>query len=75
MTKKRNYKKEYKTYHSKPEQKINRAKRNKAHRVSGLEKGSGMEVDHIRPLSKGGSNGPKNTRVVKQSTNRHKGNK
>ena len=71
----RDYKKEYKNYHSKPEQKINRAKRNKAHRVSGLEKGSGKEVDHIRPLSKGGSNGPKNTRVVKQSTNRHKGKK
>jgi len=72
---KRNYQKEYKNYHSKPEQKINRAKRNKAHRVSGLGKGSGKEVDHIRPLSKGGSNGPKNTRVVKRSTNRHKGKK
>ena len=75
MIKKRDYRKEYRDYHSKPDQKIKRAKRKKAHALSGLKKGSGMEVDHIRPLSKGGSNGPKNIRVVKRSTNRRKGKK
>ena len=75
MVKQRNYKKEYQDFHSKPQQKKNRAKRNTARARAGLKKGSGMEVDHIRPLSKGGSNGPRNTRVVKRSTNRRKGNK
>ena len=75
MAKKRDYKKEYKDYHSKPEQKKNRAKRNKARKDMGLKKGDGKEVDHKKPLSKGGSNGKKNLRVVKRSTNRKKGNK
>ena len=75
MIKKRNYKKEYRDYHSKPQQKKNRAKRNAAHARAGLKKGSGKEIDHIRPLSKGGSNGPKNTRIVKRGTNRRKGKK
>lgn len=32
--------------------------------------GDGKDVDHIRPLSKGGSNSRKNTRVVSASSNR-----
>lgn len=52
----RDYKKEYKNYHSKPEQIKNRAKRNKARREMGLKGGDPREVDHIKPLSKGGSN-------------------
>lgn len=71
--KKRNYRKEYDSYHSKPKQKKNRAARNTARRRSGLKVGDKREVDHKRPLSKGGSNGRKNTRVVSRSTNRKKG--
>lgn len=71
--KKRDYKKEYREYHSKPEQKKNRAKRNKARREMGLKVGDPREVDHKKPLSKGGGNGKKNLRVVSRTTNRKKG--
>jgi 5-methylcytosine-specific restriction endonuclease McrA len=77
--KKRNYKKEYREYHSTPEQKKNRAKRNAARREAmrdgRVSKGDGKEVDHKRPLSKGGGNGRKNLRVVSRKTNRSKGNR
>lgn len=73
--KKRDYKKEYKEYHSKPEQKKNRAKRNAARKAMGLKVGDKREVDHKKPLSKGGSNAKKNLRVVSRTTNRKKGNK
>jgi len=77
MAKKRNYKKEYDDYHSKKEQKDNRVKRNKARREGikkGIvKKGDGKEIDHIKPLSKGGGNGSKNRRVVSRKTNRKKG--
>lgn len=79
MAKERDYKKEYKDYHSKKEQKVNRAKRNNARRAAlrdgSAEKGDDTEVDHIRPLSKGGSNSKSNRRVVSRSTNRKKSNK
>jgi len=71
--KKRNYKKEYADFHGKPAQKKNRAKRNKARRAKGLKVGDSREVDHKKPLSKGGSNGKRNTRVVSRKTNRKKG--
>lgn len=74
MTKrKRNYKKEYRDYHGKPAQIKNRAKRNKARKTMGLKKGDKREVDHKKPLSKGGSNKKSNLRVVSRSTNRKKG--
>ena len=38
-----------------------------------VKKGDGKHVDHIRPLSKGGSNGRKNLRVVSAKTNLRKG--
>ena len=72
-TKKRDYKKEYAEYHSKPEQKKNRAARNKARREMGLKVGDPREVDHKKPLSKGGSNSKRNLRVVSRATNRKKG--
>lgn len=72
-TKKRDYKKEYRDYHSKPEQKRNRAARNKARREMGLKVGDPREVDHIKPLIKGGSNSKSNLRVVSRTTNRRKG--
>ena len=69
----RDYRKEYDNYHSKPEQKKNRAARNKARKESGLKKGDKREVDHKKPLSKGGSNHPSNRRIVTRKTNRKKG--
>lgn len=72
---KRDYKKEYENYHSQPEQKRNRAKRNKARKEMGLKVGDPREVDHIKPLSKGGGNSRSNLRAVSRTTNRKKGNK
>lgn len=50
MAKKRDYAKEYREYHSKPEQKKNRAARNKARRLMirkhGKDKLRGKDVDH-----------------------------
>jgi len=68
---KRNYRKEYDRDHSSTKAKKDRAARNKANRK--LKPGPGKEVDHKKPLSKGGGNGKKNLRVVKRSTNRKKG--
>ena len=71
--KKRDYKKEYRNYGGKPEHIKERAERNKARRLMGLKVGDPREVDHIKPLSKGGSNTKKNLRVVSRKTNRKKG--
>ena len=70
--KKRDYKKEYRDYHSKPAQRKNRSKRNQARRKMGLKKGDKREVDHKKPLSKGGSNKKSNLRAVSRRTNRRK---
>jgi hypothetical protein len=40
-----------------------------------VKKGDGKEVDHKRPLSKGGSNKKKNLRVVSRKKNRQDGQK
>lgn len=76
---KRDYKKEYREYHGKPEQIKRRDQRNKARRMmekaGKVRKGDGKEVDHKVPLSKGGSNSRRNLRVVSRRTNRTKGNK
>jgi 5-methylcytosine-specific restriction endonuclease McrA len=70
----RDYKREYELYHSKPEQKKNRAKRNNARRrlqrAGRVRKGDGKDVDHKNPISKGGGNGDSNLRVVKKNNNR-----
>jgi 5-methylcytosine-specific restriction endonuclease McrA len=75
----RDYKKEYEEYHSKPEQIENRAMRNKARREMEKEGkvsvGDGQEVDHIKPLSKGGTNNKRNLQVLPMKVNREKGNK
>jgi len=74
--KKRNYKKEYEDFHGTPKQKKNRAARNTARATAAkagrVHKGDGKEVDHIKPLKKGGSKGKKNTRVVSRAVNRKK---
>lgn len=69
----RDYKKEYKNYHSKPSQIRKRSMRNKARRKLGLKKGDPREVDHKRSLKNGGTNHRNNLRAVARSTNRHKG--
>ena len=70
---KRDYSKQAK-YDSKPSVKKDRAARNKARREMEREgkvrKGDGKEVDHKRPLSKGGSKSRSNLRVRSASANR-----
>jgi len=70
----RDYSAEYKAYHSSPLQKKRRAARNKARRTLEREgrvsKGDGKDVDHKKPLSKGGSTGRSNLRVKSKSANR-----
>ena len=75
---KRDYKCEYQKYGGASKKgKKDRAARNKARRQAmkmGLVKrGDGMELDHIMPLSLGGSNDPKNWQVITRSENRKKG--
>lgn len=41
----------------------------------GLKNGDGKEVDHKKPLSKGGSKSKKNLRVTTRTANRKKYNK
>jgi len=71
----RDYAKEYREYHGKPEQIKNRAVRNAARQQLGLKKGDKREVDHKKSLSEGGSNSKANLRVVSRKTNRTKYNK
>jgi hypothetical protein len=60
-------------YKSSPEQIRRRVERNKARRealAAGLvHKGDSKQVDHIRPLDKGGSNAKSNQRIVGHSAN------
>jgi hypothetical protein len=71
---KRDYKREYEKYHASPEQRANRSARtiarNESNASGRTSKGDGKDLDHKRPLSKGGSNAKSNTRVVSASANR-----
>lgn len=61
-------------YQKRPENVDKRVARNKARREAIAEgtakKGDGKDVDHKRPLDKGGSNDAGNRRVVDRSENR-----
>lgn len=70
----RDYAREYRMYGGKPEHIRERSERNKARRRLGLKVGDPREVDHIRPLSKGGTNALSNLRAVSRSANRRKWN-
>lgn len=73
MAKPRDYKKEAE-YESSPEQIANRVARNRARRQYEKKYGDlprGIEIDHVKPLSKGGSPTSKsNVRAVPSSENR-----
>lgn len=75
MSKPRDYDKEYDTYHGTPEQKKNRAARNKARRdaeKAGLvRKGDGKEIDHKDGNPR--NNAPSNKQVLSRTANRRKG--
>lgn len=73
MKKKRDYKKEYRDFHGKPEQIKLRSMRNQARKKMGLKVGDPREVDHGKPLCKGGTNHKNNLHVVSRTANRKKG--
>ena len=75
MPKARDYKQEYKDFHGKPEQIANRSDRNQARRKLGLSPGDGKEVDHKKPISKGGTNSKGNLTVTTRHANRKKADK
>lgn len=70
---KRDYKKQQ-AYDGKPSVMKDRAKRNGARRMLESEgkvsKGDGKDIDHKKPLSKGGGNGKSNLRVTSKTSNR-----
>ena len=70
----RNYRKEYDNYQSKPKQRRNNDKRKAARRLMEKEgkvkKGDGKDVAHKKPLAKGGSNKKGNLKVANRSKNR-----
>lgn len=70
----RDYKKEYREYQGTPEQIKKRSLRNQARREMEdrgmVHKGDGMDVDHRKPLDRGGSNKMANLRVLPKSKNR-----
>lgn len=75
MARKRDYAKEYREYHAKPEQKKRRADRNRARRKAEREgrvhKGDGKELDHVGYHRTGRlKNVP--TRVVSRAANRRR---
>jgi len=71
---KRDYKKEYAKYHGTAEQRANRSERTVARTKANSEgitrKGDGKDLDHKKPLSKGGTSARSNLRVVSASSNR-----
>ena len=74
----RDYKREYRLHHSSKKAKKHRAMRQKVRRrlmkQGRVKKGDKMDIGHKKALSKGGSNGHKNLRVVPRSVNRAKDN-
>ena len=70
----RDYKKEYREYHAKPEQIEHRSNRNKARRLmikaGRVRKGDGREVDHKDGNPKNNSRG--NLQIMSRRANRKK---
>ena len=74
----RPYAAEYKKYGGTEAYKKRRAKTNavrrKFEREGKVHKGDGKDVDHKKPLSKGGTNAASNLKVISRSKNRAKRN-
>ena len=74
VNKPRPYKKEYEKYDGTPAVKKKRAERNQARaemmKEGKVHKGDGKDVDHKKPLSKGGNTSKSNLRVVSAHDNR-----
>jgi len=68
-----------KKYESSPKQRAARVERDLARRELTKEgkvsKGDRRDVDHIKPVSKGGTNSRSNLRAISASANRAKGNR
>ncbi len=68
-----------KKYESTPKERAARVERDLARRELAKEgkvqKGDKKDVDHIRPVSKGGTNSRSNLRAISASANRSKGNR
>ena len=66
-------------YESSAEQRHNRSERVTARReltkAGVVSKGDGKDVDHVKPLSKGGSNRRSNLQAISAHANRSKGNR
>lgn len=79
MVKKRNYAQEYAKFQASPEQIHQRSERNQAR--AAVEKKIGhklpktQEIDHKKPLAKGGSNNASNLQILSRTANRRKGKK
>lgn len=71
---KRDYRREYDLYQGTSEQRKRRSERtvarNQANADGRTSKGDGKDLDHIKPLSKGGNSSKSNTRVVSKGSNR-----
>lgn len=71
---KRDYKRENELYNSRPEQIKARSERTTTRREANAagvtHKGDGKDIDHIKPLSKGGQNVKSNERIVSEAKNR-----
>jgi hypothetical protein len=63
-----------KAYNARPEEVAKRVKRNQARatmeKAGKVTKGDGKDVDHKKPLKKGGSNGASNLAVKSETANR-----
>lgn len=76
MPSSKGYKRDYhqEDLNDSPARKHQRVERNQARaaavKAGKAHKGDGKDVDHIKPLSKGGSNKKSNTRVISASKNR-----
>jgi hypothetical protein len=70
MAVKRNYKKEYRNYHSKPAAKKKRAGANRARKKLGLKVGDPRDAGHVK---RGGGEGKGNIKAQSRSSNRAHG--
>ena len=72
----RDYRKEYDTYHGKPDQIAKRSQRNKDRRAAEDVVGAlppGMEVDHVTAMKNGGGGDVRDLQILPRSLNRQKG--